>query len=66
MKTSVKKMKQDEWLQGMLNLQDSLNGTIRSMIVYRMTSGPWDNKDVNDGWRVLRGILDSKEKELKK
>jgi hypothetical protein len=52
-----KRTERERWLSDMLDLQESLDETIRNMITYKMIAGPWDDRDVNDGWRVLRGLL---------
>ncbi len=56
-KRTYRPNKREQWLIDILDFQEALDDTIRNMITYKLTAGPWDDRDVSDGWRVLRGIL---------
>jgi hypothetical protein len=46
-----------DWTNQMLHMEEALVETIHHIITYHTLRGPWNDKDANDGWRVLEGII---------
>lgn len=59
-------MKNEEWIDEILRMDQALSNVIHSMITYKnIKSSMWNEKDVIEGWDVLERIIKRYKEKLK-